>query len=194
MTERENNSVLELWQSQPVEGVKMSVEEIRKRANKFENKIVRRNRREIVSCFIVSALFLYFLVDTPYLVFRISYGMFILAMIWIAIQIRRKGAVNSLPVELGASSSLQFFRAELERHRDVLKNVWPWYLAPMLPGYIMMSIGYAITFPQRVRWFGVIAFDVFSILLFIGIWKMNARAARCVQRSIDELDAAEKNA
>ncbi len=194
MTERDNNSVLELWQSQPVEGVKMSVEEIRNRANKFENKIVRRNRREIVGCFVVSVLFLYFLVDTPYVVFRISYGMFILAMIWIAIQIRRKGAVNRLPAELGASSSLQFFRAELERHRDVLKNVWPWYLAPMLPGYIMMSIGYAITFPQRVRWFGVLAFDLFTVLLFIGVWKMNARAAQCVQRSIDELDAAERNA
>jgi len=193
MSERENNSVLELWQSQPVEGVKMSVEEIRNRAKKFERRITRRNRREIVGCFIVSALFVYFLVDTHNVLFRISYGMFIVAMVWIAIQMQRKGAVNSLPSSMGAASSLQFFRAELERHRDVLKNVWPWYLAPMVPGYIMLSIAYAVSFPQRVRWIGVIAFDAFIVLVFIGVWKMNARAARCLQRSIDDLNAAEKN-
>jgi len=27
------------------------------------------------------------------------------------------------------------------------------------------------------------------VLLFIGVWKMNQRAAKCLQRSIDELNA-----
>ncbi len=193
MCEQENNPVLELWQSQPVEGVTMSLEEIRSRASRFERRITRRNRREIVACFIVSALFVYFLISNHNILFRLSYGMFVVAMIWIAVQLRRKGAVNALPVSMGAESSLQFFRLELERHRDVLKNIWPWYLAPMVPGYVMLSIAYLVSFPQRARWIGVIAFDAFIVLLFIAIWKMNARAARCLQRSIDELRAAERN-
>jgi len=185
------NPVQKLWQDQPVEGMKMPVEEIRRRAGKFERKIRWRNRRETVGCVIVSGLFLYFLLGTQNGLFRISYGLFIAGMIWVAVQLQRKGSVRNLPPTLGASNSLQFFRMELERQRDVVRNVWPWYLAPLVPGYLMLTIAYAISFPQPVRWIGVVAFDVFVVLLFLGIWKMNQRAARCLQRMIDELNAAE---
>jgi hypothetical protein len=184
------NPVQKLWQDQPVEGIKMSAEEIRNRASRFERKIRWRNRRESVGCLIVSGLFAYFLFDTHDLLFRIAYGLFIAAMIWIAIQLHRKGSVKSLPAGLEASSSLQFFRKELERQRDAVKNVWPWYLAPLVPGYVMLTIAYAVSFPQPVRWMGVAAFDLFMVLVFIGVWKMNLRAARCLQRSIDDLNAS----
>jgi len=185
------NPAQRIWQNQPVEGIKMSAEEIRRRAGKFERRIRRRNLRESVGCVIVSGLFAYFLYDTHNVLFRIAYGLFIVAMIWIAIQLHRKGFVMSLPAGLEASSSVQFFREELERQRDAIKNVWPWYLAPMVPGYVMLTIAYAVSFPRPVRWIGAGAFDLFVVLLFIGIWKMNMRAARCLQRSIDELNAAE---
>jgi hypothetical protein len=185
------NPVQKIWQDQPVEGIKMSAEEIRKRAGKFERKIRWRNRRESVGCLLVSGLFAYFLFDTHELLFRISYGLFIAAMIWIAIQLYRKGSIKSLPADLEASSSLQFFRRELERQRDAVRNVWPWYLAPLVPGYVMLTIAYVVSFPRPVRLIGVGAFDLFMVLLFIGIWKMNLRAARCLQRSIDELNAGQ---
>jgi len=185
------NPVQELWQTQPVEGIKMSVEEIRRRAGKFERKIRWRNRRETVGCVVVSGLFTYFLIDTHNLLFRISYGLFIAAMIWVAVQLYRKGSIKSLPAGLEAASSLQFFRQELERQRDAIRNVWPWYLAPLVPGYVMLTIAYAVSFPRPVGWIGVEAFDAFVVLVFIGIWKLNLRAARCLQRSIDELNAGE---
>jgi len=189
MTELQN-PVQEIWQNQPVEGIKMSVEEIRRRAGKFERKITWRNRREIVGCLIVSGLFIYFMIGADQLLFRISYGLFIAAMIWIAIQLHRKGSIRSLPAGLEAASSLQFFRQELEHQRDAIRNVWPWYLAPMVPGYVVLTIAFAVTFPRPVRWTGIAAFDVFVILIFIAVWKMNLRAAKCLQRKIDELDAA----
>jgi hypothetical protein len=33
--------------------------------------------------------------------------------------------------------------------------------------------------------------DACVAALFYGVWRMNARAARCLQRTIDELQAAE---
>ena len=185
------NSLQELWQSQPVEGVKMSLEEIRRRAGKFERRIRWRNRREIVGCVLVSLIFAYFLIDTHQVLFRVSYGLFIAAMIWVAVQLHRKGSIKRVPDNLGAPSSLLFFRTELEKQRDTIRNVWPWYLAPLVPGYVMLTIAYAVTFPRPVRWIGVAAFDAFIVLVFIGIWKLNVRAARCLQRMIDELDAAQ---
>ncbi|HLV87373.1 MAG TPA: hypothetical protein VKV39_10380 [Candidatus Sulfotelmatobacter sp.] len=185
------NPVQELWQSQPLEGVKMPLEEIRRRANKFEHRIRGRNRRETVGCIIVSLLFVYFLFDTQSILFRISYGLFIAAMIWVAVQLQRKGSIKSLPDSLGASSSLHFFRAELERQRDAIRNVWPWYLAPLVPGYLMLTIAYAFTFPHFARLMGVVAFDAAMVAVFVVIWKLNQRAAGCLQRMIDELNAAE---
>jgi len=185
------NPVQKIWQEQPVEGIKMSVDEIRRRAGKFERRIVWRNRREIVSCILVSVLFAYFLATNHHVLFRMAYGLFIVGMIWVAVQLHRKGSVNSLPPALGAASSLQFFRTQLERQRDVIKNVWPWYLAPLVPGYVMLTVAYAVSFPRPVRWLGVAAFDAFIVLVFIGIWKLHVRAARCLQRSIDELNSAE---
>ena len=187
------NPVQKIWQEQPVEGVKMSVEEIRRRAGKFERRTVWRNRREIVACMIVSVLFAYFLATNHDGLFRMAYGLFIAGMIWVAVQLHRKGSVNSLPAALGAASSLRFFRAELERQRDVVRNVWPWYLAPLVPGYVMLTIAYAVSFPRPVRWLGVAAFDGFVVLVFLGVWKLNQRAARCLQRSIDDLYAAESS-
>jgi len=192
MSERESNSVQVLWQSQPTEGTRMSVEEIRNRASKFERRIRHMNQREIVGCLIGSGLFGYFMIGTKSELFRVAYGLFIAAMLWIVVQLRRKNRVNSLPASMGAASSLQFFRTELERHRDVIKNVWPWYLAPMVPGYVMLTVAYLAYFPQRARWIGAGVFDVFVVLMFIGIWKMNVRAARCLQKKIDELNAAEE--
>jgi hypothetical protein len=185
------NPVQKLWQDQPVEGMKMPVEEIRRRAGKFERKIRWRNRRETVGCVIVSGLFLYFLLGTQNVLFRVSYGLFIAGMIWVAMQLYRKGSIHSLPPNLEGASSLQFFRGELERQRDAVRNVWAWYLAPLVPGYVMLTIAYAFFFPRPVRWIGVTAFDAFVVLIFFGIWKMNQRAARCLQKSIDELNAAE---
>ena len=185
------NPVQKLWQDQPVEGIKMSVDEIRRRAGKFERRIRWRNRREQVGCVIVSGLFIYFLFDTNNVLFRIAYGLFVAAMVWVAVQLQRKGSVKSLPADMEAASSLLFFRRELERQRDAIRNVWPWYLAPMVPGYLMLTVAYAISFPRPVRWLGVVAFDVFVVFMFIVIWKMNLKAARCLQRSIDELKGAE---
>ena len=166
----------------------MSVEEIRKRATKFERRIRRMNQREIVAGVIGAGLFGYFMIVAKSDLFRIAYALFIAAILWIVMQLRRKSRVNTLPASMGAASSLQFFRAELERHRDVIRNVGPWYLAPMVPGYVMLTVAYLAYFPQRVRWIGAGIFDVFVVLLFIGIWKMNVRAARSLQRKIDELN------
>lgn len=187
MTEH-TNQAQQIWQSQPVEGIKMSVEEIRRRAGKFERRIVWRNRREIAACVLVCGMFAYFMVGAPNMGFRISYGLFIVGMIWVAIQLQRKASVRGLPESMGAASALQFFRGELVRQRDSVRNVWPWYLAPTVPGYVVLNMAWIAARPAR--WWQAAVFDVVVVGLFIGIWKLNRWGASCLQRKIDELDAA----
>jgi hypothetical protein len=192
MSENPNTPAQNIWQNQPVEGIRMSIDEIRNRAGKFERTIRWRNAREYVGSLIAAALFGYFFYGTHVWVFRIAYVLFIAGLAWIVVQLRRKGAAKSLPAEMGASPALQYFRAELERQREVVKNVWPWYLAPLVPGFVVLTVGYvrSVPFPKGVV--AALIMDTLVTALFFAVWKMNERAARCLQRKIDELHAAER--
>lgn len=178
----------QIWQSQPVEGTKMSVEAIRLRAGKFERKISRRNLRESIASLVVIVCFSYFFVKTPQIPLRITWGLFIAGTIWVLVQLHRKGKPKAMPADAGRSNCLEFFRSELERQRDVVKDVWTWYLAPLVPGYIALNVSFAI--PHPIGWVRWVLLDAFFVGVFVGTWQLNLRAARCLQRSIDDLNAA----
>ncbi|HUA13727.1 MAG TPA: hypothetical protein VMG31_00410 [Verrucomicrobiae bacterium] len=185
------NPVQKIWQDQPVEGIKMSVEEIRRRAGKFERRIRWRNIREYVASLIAAVLLGYFSVTAHDLLSRITFGLFVAAMVWIVVQLHRKGSAKRLPEGVDSLTSLRLYRAELERQREVVSSVWWWYLAPLVPGFVVYTIGYAIKIPRPVAWAGLLLLDAIISAMFYGIWKMNMRAARCLQRMIDELNGAQ---
>jgi Flp pilus assembly protein TadB len=191
MTEQLDHPAQKLWQSQPVEATRMSAEAIRKRADKFEQRIRRRNVREYVGSMLSAIVFVYFIVQSHDVLFRIAYGMFIAGMAVMVVQLYRKSAPRRMSGDMGASTCLQFFREELERQRDVVKNVWAWYLAPLVPGFVLLTVAtlIGVPFPASLR--KVVLMNVFVGGVFFLVWKLNMRAARCLQRTIDELYAAE---
>jgi hypothetical protein len=190
MTELQNPAQ-KLWQDQPVEGIKMSAEIIHQRAARFERRIMWRNVREYVGSLIATALLGYFFVTARDVLSRITFGLFVAAMVWIVVQLHRKGSAKSLPSGVDTLTSLELYRAELERQRAVVSNVWSWYLAPLVPGFVVYTIGYAIKFQRPAAWAGLALMDAIVAGMFIVIWKMNMRAARCLTRMIKELNAAE---
>lgn len=192
MTDNSQTPVQSIWQNQPVEGIQMPLEVIRKRAAKFERKIVWRNVREYLSSLVAALLFAGFFTRTHDVLIRIAYVLFIAGLAWVAFQLHRKGSAKSLPAQMGASASLQYFRAELERQRDVVQNVWSWYLAPLVPGFVFLSLGYVRSMPYPKGLLAAAILDLFVAALFFGVWRLNLRAARCLQRKIDELYAVEK--
>jgi len=185
------NPAQKLWQDQPVEGITMSAEIIRKRAAKFERKILWRNIREYVASLIAVVLLAYSLVTAHDPFFQITFGLFIAGLAWVVLQLHRKGSVKGTPVGVDTLTSLRFYRAELERQRKLVGSVWSWYLAPLVPGFLVYTVGYAIRNPRPAAWAGLALMDGIVAGLFYVIWKMNTRAARCLQRMIDELNAAE---
>lgn len=191
MIENPNNQTQQLWQSQPVEGIKMSAEAIRSRAGKFESRIQWRNIREYVASLAAAVAFGYFFVTTHQVLFRAAYVLFIAGLGWVVVQLHRKGSARSMPAAMGTSTSVQFFRAELERQRDVVKNVWPWYLAPLVPGFVVMTAATVLARPSLAGLAAAAWLDGFVAVVFVLVWRMNVRAARCLQRMIDELHAAE---
>jgi len=185
------NPVQKLWQDQPVKEIKMPIEEIRRRAGRFERKIRWRNIREYVASLIAVGLFVYFLATSHDLLSRVTFALFIAAMLWIVVALHRKGSAKKLPEGADTLTSLRFYRAELERQREVVGNVWWWYLAPLVPGFVVYTIGYAVKFPRPAAWLGLALMDVIVAGMFYVIWRMNLRAARCLDKMITELNGAE---
>lgn len=184
----EQNPVQKLWQDQPLEGIKMSAEEIRRRAAKFERRIWWRNMRETVASLIAMGLFVYFLATSHDWLSRVTFGLFIGAMAWIVGMLHRKGSAKKLPAGVDTLTGVRFYRQELERQYDVVKNVWWWYLAPLVPGFVVYTIGYAAKFPRPGAWAGLALMDAIVAAMFYLIWRLNLRAARCLQRMIAQLN------
>ena len=187
------NNPQQIWQCQPVEGIKMSAEALRQRSEKFERMFRWRNVREYVASLLAAMGFGYFFVTTHAVLFRIAYVLFIAGLGWVVFQLHRKGSARSMPAAMGTSTCLQFFRAELERQRDVVKNVWPWYLAPLVPGFVILTAAYMRALPFPAGLASAVWLDGVVALLFFVVWKMNRRAARRLQRVIDELYAVENS-
>ena len=87
-------------------------------------------------------------------------------------------------------SGLEFLRSELVRQRDLLRSVWWWYLAPFVPGLLLILGGVALERPGRWGW---LAPGIVAAVTFVGIGLLNQRVARKLQRRIDDLDAVRES-
>ncbi len=192
MNEILDNPAQKIWQDQPVKDIQMSIDVLRNRADKFERRVIRRNIREYISSLLAAGVFVYFFATTQAILFRLAYALFIAGLAWVVLQLHRKGAVKTMPATMGTSTSLQFFRTQLERQRDAVQSIWSWYLAPLVPGFLLLTVGTIVARPNRHGLASAASMDVFVVALFFVVWKINVRAARCLQRTIDELSAAEK--
>ncbi len=176
-----------LWQGQEVEQVILTVEEVRSRAARFERRIHSRNVREYIAGVVVIALFTLQLGRahgwraTPAV-------LTILGTIYVMFQLHRRASARPLPADVGLRGSIEFHRVELERQRDALHAVWRWYLHPFVPGLAAVLVVTGIDHGVNARLIGV---GVLSVLMFAGIWALNAMGARKLDRKIQELKAME---
>jgi hypothetical protein len=87
-----------------------------------------------------------------------------------------------------AASGVEYYRKELEKRRDHLRNAWIWH-GPLLLACMIFAVsfvGKAFPSPDRLR--SVLPL-VFALVAWtgIGLWRRR-RMARQIQREIDEID------
>ncbi len=188
------NDIRKLWHDQGEESVKMSLDEIRRKAQRHEGTIRRRNGREYVAAAFVVAIFGYYIWHFHEWFMRIGSGLVIAGAVYMVFQLHRRGSAASAPADLGLTTGLDFYRNELERQRALLGSVWRWYLGPLVPGLAVIPLGAAIANPAHspYAWVFAGAYAVVVALVFFLIARLNQRCAGRLQRQIDELNAAEK--
>jgi hypothetical protein len=176
-----------LWQGQEVEKVILTVDEVRSRAARFERRIHRRNVGEYLVGALMIALFTHQLWRTHG--WRATPAVLIIVgIIYVMFQLHRRASARPLPADVGIRGSIEFHRLELERQRDAARAAWHWYLLPFVPG---LAAGLAVTGIDDGINATLIRVGVVFVLVFVGIWVLNKRGARRLDRKIQELKAME---
>ena len=167
----------------------MSVENIRVDAQRFHDRIRRRNIQEYGAAVITALIFSLEIVFIPFpLAVRVALVMFIAGLFVFIYQLRKRSSPRALPQNIGAAC-LDFHRSELERQRDVLQGVWLWgILIPFAPWALILIVSVAFVSPF-VPYGLAMALIMTAVFAsgFTGFALLNRQAARRLQRKIDEL-------
>jgi hypothetical protein len=168
----------------------MTLAEIYQRARTFETKVRRRNAREYIACAIVILAFLPVLFHRASWMMQAGGALTIAATVIVAWQLHRRGAARRLPE--GDETLVAFHREELMRQRDALRSIGRWYLAPFIPGMILLLMGrwfqsHAPHRPVGLDHLIILLCSAIVALVFLVIWLLNQRGADRLQRRIDQL-------
>jgi len=187
--ERVPDHLQRLWQDQPARGRVMSIDELRYRSRRLTRIVSRRSLREYVAGAMVVVACGYLAWTAPLPLVRAGAVLSIAGVIFIVYYLHRHGAARTMPEEMALTTCLQFHRGELERQRDLLRGVWKWYLAPLLPGLILFYLGPILAHPERApRGLWLLAL---SLAFFVLIGELNRYAAKRLQARIDALERDE---
>ncbi len=167
--------------------MRISVEELRAKAAKFSKRIRRRNVREYVAGVIAIAWAGIYFWRIPHLVERIALALLIAAVIYSMWYLKKWAPPKSLPADMGRADCVRFYQSELERQRDLLRSIWKWGLGPFIPGMTLICVYFVVVPPSGHRWVSV-ANAVFQAAVFSVLGWLNLRAARRLDRRIEELD------
>jgi hypothetical protein len=188
----QDRRIKEVWQSQPTEGVRMSVEQIQAVGGRFQRRIHWRNVREYVAAALVVVFFGWEFWRAGDVLVRIGFGSMIVGVFYLIWHLLTKGSWQSLPEEAGLSSCIEFQRRQLVQQRDLVSSVWRWYLGPLVPGMAVLLVAFWRANPGHLKHpaFIVLPEAVFFAVVLVAIARLNESAARRLQRQIDELDEA----
>lgn len=185
--ERVPNDVQSLWQGQPATGDTVTLHELRRRSRRLTRIVSRRNLREYVAAAMAIVTCGYLAWKAPLMpLMRVGFVLSVPGVIFIVYHLHRHGAARAMPADMALTSCLAFHRGELERQRDLLRGVWRWYIAPLVPGLILICLGPVLAHPEQAwRAIGLFAG---TLVFFALIGEANRYAAKRLQARIDALE------
>jgi len=187
----DEKSARESWQSQGAEAQPPSMDEVRKAAGKFYRRIWWRNAVEYAAAVFVVVSFSYNIaVGMGHVLERIGSAVAIIGVLFVVWQLHHRGS-PSRPETAGSMPLMDFVREQLVRQRDTLTSAAWWYLAPLVPGMLLILVG--ATLRKMADGTGTIMIGFagfgFCAILFFGAWLIHRWGARRLQRHIDDIDA-----
>jgi hypothetical protein len=177
----------DLWRNQHTEGVRMSAEEVRLRAEKFRKMIRWNTAVNLVAQIILISICVVVLLTSPLLGARLIVA---LAIAWmVTVRIRSRTWVHAL--FSNAESSLNFYRLELHRLREHYRNrLVDWFV-----GIVIISLQVrwiAVSTQLHVPTLNVVLLPVLMTIALVLYVLTRRRESRRLQREIDALEDYER--
>jgi hypothetical protein len=184
--------VRQAWQASAANPALPDLAAVRTGADRFYRRIRRRNATEYIASAFIVLCFSAYVLFLPSLAMRIGSALVVLGTFLVVWQLHRLASAELPPERAAAEPILSYLRAQLARQRDALASVFTWYLLPLIPGLLVMMLGPALDHGVAglrhmpgASWFGL----TLSAVVFIGVWWLNQRAARRLQKQIDHIDS-----
>ena len=189
------NDPRNIWQNQPKEPFKMSVDEMRLKAHRFQMKARLTAATGITSALAVCIFFAWSFARTHEVLPRMGFGLISLCGIFMAFQTYKWVWPSNLPPDTPVSTSLEFYRSELERRRDFSRHIW------RRTGLTYLFLGLAmVVVPALIEAFGaprlllnMVPFFLLLITWFVLFFRGKKRNQRKLQQEIDELRMFERD-
>ena len=165
----------------------MSLEQIRQRAQQLDSRIRRRQVRRIFMAIVVIALAMWGIWAFSNVFFRVGAALEIAAMFVVIHHLQTRSVGHTVPEDLTYGSGQTFLRRSLELRRDFVREVWTRQILPMLPGIVLLLIGFFVRRPKNL----LLATGILIVVL-VQLASAQARLRRSVKRYQTEIDALEE--
>jgi hypothetical protein len=181
-----DNDVIDLWQKQTSEGVRMTREEIQMKLQALDAKLRARTRDAYLVCaFLIVAFSIWAVVENDPLM-RLGSAASILAIAFLGFQAHRyrSGAVQAPAI---ATPTIEHLRRELQRQIDFHRGKRFWSRVLLLaPAGLLFFFAFARAHPEVIA---MIRFEIATfIVVMIAAIPLNLRMAKKYQRQLDDLD------
>jgi hypothetical protein len=184
--EERDEDIQRLWKSQANDLPDLSLDAVQARSRILERRVQHRNIAEYAAALVVLAIVLPRIWTASNVVLATGGAVLLAGIAYVSYRLHASGTARTMPSDLGTRSSVEFHRAELERQRDLLQNIWTWYLLPFWPGMGLILIGATMERPEHWRF--ALGTAVLAVLMAFQIAWMNRRSARTLQEMIDRLE------
>jgi hypothetical protein len=188
-----------LWQSQPAEAPRISIEYVRYHAEKLNADLHKQRIMSIAAGAVAAALCIVYLLvpDTSIpgpleRVNAVAAAFLVGAGLYISMQWRRRSQALRFQTGEGVATGLDAYRNELKRRRDLYLGSWRWSLWPLLPTTAVLFIGGALYDPRPHK---VLRYSIGAIVVIACAWvvrRMNRSKAHEFQRELDALGSLYK--
>jgi Flp pilus assembly protein TadB len=189
----QNDNPKTIWQKQPTETSKMTLEELRHRARKLHSKIRRELFANIAVALIVVAVSGFGTLHTHNQVVRL---LFVLAVSWAlgGQYFLHRGLWSGTPrQDAELSTGLEFYRQQIEGRLSLIRRVLQWSVGPLVLSIgvlILLLTGMLRSQSQSVN--KVIPFCTLFAIWLLAFFVLRSQDRRKLKREIDELNDFEK--
>jgi len=184
--ELDPNEMQNLWRNQPVEPIRMSAEDLRRKAQRFEAQLRRGFRGLVILMILAAAGWVALLFLFPSTVHRIAITLTLAAYLYCLWQLYKRGSVRKVPTD-PVSATCAAYRQELVRHRDFSSSAWKQFMLPFVPGPAVFLMGSLV--PEQGLVKAVVLTTALIVSPFVFGMPLLKKGARKLQREIDALDA-----